>query len=309
VHPLDDHPSHPGSVRYFRNRKQINFRFDKTPEARDDGAVTSETEALAIQVPGTVERRGRMRALIEERAFARVAELSREFGVSAVTVRSDLDALEAEGGIRRIRGGAMPYDAARLRERPFEETAIEAAEAKARIAAAAVDLLEPGMSVLLDVGTTAAAVARELLRRDELRDLTVVTSGLSIALLLETAIPRLQVVVTGGTLRPLQHSLVAPLAGQVLARVHADVALIGCNGVDAEAGVTNINLPEAEVKAAMIGAAARAVVIADGSKIGRVHLGYVADAAAVDVLITDPTAPAQALAEVRALDGPRVVVA
>ena len=262
-----------------------------------------------LQPYGAVERRSRMRALIEARAFARVAELSREFGVSAVTVRGDLDALEAEGGVRRIRGGAMPCDAALLRERSFEEAAVEAAEAKARIAAAAADLLEPGMSVLLDVGTTAAAVARALLRRDELRDLTVITSGLSIALLLEAAIPRLQVVVTGGTLRPLQHSLVAPLAGYVLGHVHADLALIGCNGVDAEAGVTNINLPEAEVKAAMIGAAARTVVLADGSKIGRVHLGHVADTSAVDVLITDPTAPEPALAELRALDEPRVVLA
>ena len=250
-----------------------------------------------------------MRALIEERAFASVAELSAEFGVSAVTVRNDLDALEAEGGVRRIRGGAMPFDAARLRERPFEEAAVEAASAKARIAAAAADLLEPGMSVFLDVGTTAAAVARELLRRDGLRELTVITSGLSIALLLEAAVPRLQVVVTGGTLRPLQHSLVAPLADQVLRLLHADLALIGCNGVDAVAGVTNINLPEAEVKAAMIAAAARAVVIADGSKIGRVQLGHVADATAVDVLITDQSAPAAALAELRALDGPRIVLA
>jgi DeoR family transcriptional regulator, aga operon transcriptional repressor len=259
-----------------------------------------------VQHQGAAERRGRMRALIEEHAFARVAELSREFGVSAVTVRGDLDALEAEGGLRRIRGGAMPLDAARLRERSFEQAAVEAAEAKARIAAAAADLLEPGMSILLDVGTTAAAVARELLRRGEL---TVITSGLSIALLLEAAIPRLQVVVTGGTLRPLQHSLVAPLADQVLGRVNADLALIGCNGVDAEAGVTNINLPEAEVKAAMIAAAARTAVIADGSKIGRVQLGHVADVSAVSVLITDPTAPGAALAELRALEGPRIIVA
>jgi DeoR family transcriptional regulator, aga operon transcriptional repressor len=264
--------------------------------------------ASEIQQPGVAERRNRMRALIEERSFARVTELSQEFGVSAVTVRGDLDALEAAGGIRRIRGGAMPFDAARLGERSFEEAAVEAAEAKARIAAAAADLLEPGMSVLLDVGTTAAAVARELLRRGGLRDLTVITSGLSIALLLEAAIPRLQVVVTGGTLRPLQHSLVSPLADQVLGRVHADLALIGCNGVEAEAGVTNINLPEAEVKAAMIARAARTAVIADGSKIGRVHLVRVVDACAIDVLITDPTAPGTALAELRALDGPRIIV-
>jgi DeoR/GlpR family transcriptional regulator of sugar metabolism len=282
------------------------FAFDLTSQWRrhDDGVVTGE-----VQQPGAVERRDRMRALIEQRAFARVAELSQEFGVSAVTVRGDLDALEAEGGIRRIRGGAMPFDAAQLRERPFEQAAVDAAEAKARIAAAAVDLLEPGMSILLDVGTTAAAVARELLRRAELGELTVITSGLSIALLLEAAIPRLQVVVTGGTLRPLQHSLVAPLANEVLGRVNADVAVIGCNGVEAEAGVTNINLPEAEVKAAMIAAAARTVVIADGSKIGRVQLGHVADARAVNVLITDPTAPGAALAELNALEGPRIVVA
>ena len=274
--------------------------------------VTSELDpssAAAGAASGAVERRGRMRALIEERAFARVAELSRDFGVSAVTIRSDLDALEAEGGIRRIRGGAMPFDTARLRERSFEEAADEAAEAKARIAAAAADLLEPGMSVLLDVGTTAAAVARELLRRDGLQELTVITNGLSIALLLEAAIPRLQVIVTGGTLRPLQHSLVAPLADCVLHRVRADIALIGCNGVDAQAGVTNINLPEAEVKAAMIGAAARSAVIADGSKIGRVQLGHVADVTAVDTIITDPTAPAAALADLRALGGPRLIVA
>lgn len=266
-------------------------------------AVTADTPH-----PGAA-RRDQMRALIEQRAFARVADLSRELGVSAVTVRSDLDALEAQGAIRRIHGGAMPMDTARLRERPFEEAAAEAAAAKAAIASAAADLIKPGMSLLLDVGTTAAAVARELLRRDDLAGLTVITSSLSIALLLEAAIPRVQVIVTGGTLRPLQHSLVAPLAHLVLARVHADLALIGCTGIDAEAGVTNVNLPEAEVKAAMIAAATRAAVIADGSKVGRVHLGQVAGARDIDILITDPAAPQAALAELAALDGPRIIVA
>jgi DeoR family transcriptional regulator, aga operon transcriptional repressor len=288
----------------FAIEGKIAFDLTSRGCSADDEAVASE-----IQQPGAAERRDRMRALIEERAFAGVAELSREFGVSTVTIRGDLDALEAEGGIRRIRGGAMPFDATRLVERSFEEATVEAAEAKSRIATAAADLLEPGMSVLLDVGTTTAAVARELLRRDGLRDLTVITSGLSIALVLEAAIPRLQVIVTGGTLRPLQHSLVAPLADLVLGSVHADIALIGCNGVEAEAGVTNINLPEAAVKAAMIAAAARTVVIADGTKIGRVHLGRVTSASAVDVLITDPAAPSAALAELRALEGPRVIVA
>ncbi|MFT4082059.1 MAG: DeoR/GlpR family DNA-binding transcription regulator [Nocardioides sp.] len=259
---------------------------------------------------GARERRERMSALIEEQGFAGVAELSDAFGVSAVTVRADLDVLEDGGTVRRIRGGAMPTSPS-LFERSFEETAVEAATQKARIASAAVDLLEPGMSLLLDVGTTTAAIARELVRREELRDLTVITNGLSLALALEPAVPRLRVVVTGGTLRPLQHSLVAPLADVVLARVHADVAFIGCNGVDATGGITNLNLPEAEVKRAMIAAVHRVVVVADGSKIGRVRLGRVAAIDEVDDILTDDTALAEPLGRLRDLPDlqrPRVVV-
>jgi DeoR family transcriptional regulator of aga operon len=259
-------------------------------------------------VPGTDERRAQMRAFVERTGFARVVDLSTAFGVSTVTVRSDLDALAEQGALRRIRGGAIASEGAGLTERPFEEVQVEAVEQKARIAAAAVDLVEPGMSIILDVGTTAAAIAQELLRRQHLRDVTVVTNGLSIALSLEPAIPRLQVIVTGGALRPLQHSLVAPLATVVLQQVHADIAFIGCNGVDAVAGVTNVNLPEAEIKRAMIASAAEVVVVADGSKIGRARLGLIGTARDIDMLITDATAPAEALDELRSLDGPDVVV-
>ena len=250
-------------------------------------------------------RRAGMRSLIEESAFVRVAELSERFDVSAVTVRGDLEVLESEGAIRRVRGGAMP--AGRLSERPFELSQVDAADEKARIAAAAVRELEPGMSVLLDVGTTTAAIARALVADASVRDLTVITNGLTIALALEAALDRVDVVVTGGSLRQLQHSLVAPLADTVLSRVRADVAFIGCSGVDGRAGVTNINLPEAEVKRAMVAAASRVVVVADASKLGRVHLGRVAQADAVDLLITGDGATPTVLGELRAAGFPRIL--
>lgn len=233
----------------------------------------------------TDERRDRIRELVEERSFMRVVDLSEAFGVSTVTVRTDLAALENGGAVRRIRGGAMPAEG--LRERPFEEVQVDAAPQKKAIARAAVDQLTSGMSVLLDVGTSTAAIATELVRRTDLVDITVITNGLSIALALEPALPRLQVIVTGGTLRPLQHSLVPPLADTVLSRVRADLAFIGCNGIDVEAGITNINLPEAELKRAMIAAASRVVITADSSKLGRVHLGRVAALSQIDTLITD----------------------
>jgi len=265
--------------------------------------------AVAPEEPlGAADRRERIIAVLAARGFASVTDLSVEFAVSAVTVRGDLAALEAGGDVRRVRGGAMPAGASTLRELSFEQAQIEAAEEKRQIANAVVDRLEPGMSVLLDVGTTTAAVARELRRREDLGELTVITNGLSIALALEPAVPRIQVVVMGGSLRPLQHSLVAPLADTVLERVRADVAIIGCNGADASAGVTNINLPEAAIKRRMIAAATHTVVVADGSKMGRVHLGRVAAMSEVDLVVTGSSAPTAVLTELDA-SGTSVVVA
>jgi DeoR family transcriptional regulator of aga operon len=126
--------------------------------------------------------------------------------------------------------------------------------------------------------------------RDDLRDVTVVTNGLSIALALEPAIPRFTVVVTGGTLRPLQHSLVEPLASEVLERIRADVVFVGCTGVHPEAGVTNVNLPEATLKRRMLHAATRRVVVADSSKLGVVDLGRVAGTEEFDRLLTGAAA-------------------
>jgi DeoR family transcriptional regulator of aga operon len=244
-----------------------------------------ESEALPAAL-----RRSRMLDVIGDRGFVRVGELSDAFGVSDVTVRTDLDALEATGAIKRVHGGAVPRGAVAPRELSFEESLASSAEEKRAIALAAAGMIEPGMSVLLDVGTTTAAVARAIVARDELRDVTVITNGLTIALELEAAIGRIEVIVTGGTLRPLQHSLVAPLASVLLDHVNADLAFIGCNGVDARRGVTNVNLPEAELKSRMVASARRAVVVADGSKLGQVHLGTVAPLARFETVLTSASA-------------------
>lgn len=244
-------------------------------------------------------RREQIRRLIDERGFVRVGDLRRSFGVSGVTARSDLDALVAAGQARRVHGGAVPLHAPggprREREPSFEESLAASVVPKQQIGALAASLVASGQSVILDVGSTALAVARALVARTDLVDVVVITNGLSIALELEAAIPRFTVVVTGGALRPLQHSLVEPLAGTVLSQVHADLAFIGCNGVHPLRGVTNINLPEAGVKTLMLAAAERAVVIADSSKLGRSHLGQVGPLAAFDTLVTDAASAGNAL--------------
>ncbi|MEJ3403778.1 DeoR/GlpR family DNA-binding transcription regulator [Rathayibacter sp. YIM 133350] len=252
-------------------------------------------------LPATV-RRDRILAAISERGFVRVTDLADSFGVSGVTARADLDALVEAGAVRRVHGGAVPATTGATkphREPSFEEALAASVVPKQRIGELAASLVTSGQSVILDVGTTTLAVARALKARRDLADLVVVTNGLSIALELESAIPRFTVIVTGGALRPLQHSLVDPLADAVLGRVHADIAFIGCNGVDMVGGITNVNLPEAAVKERMLHAAERAVVVADSSKLGRIHLGRVAPLADVDTLVTDAEAPGAVIDELR----------
>ncbi len=230
------------------------------------------------------ERRDRLAALAIERGFVRVVDASAELGVSEVTVRSDLSALEADGVLSRVHGGAMPRSIPA--EASFEQALSRDAGVKKAIGTAAAALVESGMSVLLDVGTTSLAVAEALVARGDLRDVIVITNGLSIALALEKGMPALSVVVTGGTLRPLQHSLVNPGVTTALDDLHADLAFIGCNGVDTSAGVTNINLPEAEVKRQMLASASRSVIVADAGKLGQRHLGRIGRVDQFSLLIT-----------------------
>jgi len=257
---------------------------DKKTQVNDNGPMVSPTA-----LPAAV-RRERIVAIVEQQGFARVAELSDRFGTSEVTTRGDLDALARAQVVQRVHGGAIAAQRALSPEQPFEQTSLVAADQKKAIGFAAASLVQSGQAIVLDVGTTTAAIAGALVARTDLRDVIVITNALNIAFALEPAIPRFSVIVTGGTLRPLQHSLVDPLAGAVLEQIRADIAFIGCSGVDTLAGVTNVNLPEADVKRRMLAAAARSIVVADASKLGVSHHSRIAPLADIDCLITSSDA-------------------
>lgn len=236
-----------------------------------------------------------MLALIREREFIRVSDLSRTFGISEVTVRSDLDALANDGGLERVHGGAVLRSRRRSAEPSVEESESTSASEKAAIGRFAAAMVSSGETVILDVGSTVAAMARSMVVRDDLEDVVVLTNGLNVALELEKGVPTFSVVVTGGTLRPRQHSLVDPLSDAIISQMNVNTAFIGCNGVHPDEGITNINLPEAMVKRRMIRAAQRCVVVADGSKINNISVAKVTDLADVDMVVTGRSAPLEVI--------------
>lgn len=273
--------------------ERFTFGIDRYRNVTETQPIVNGIESES-SVPADV-RRLRMLDVVRDRDYVKVAELADQFSISEVTVRSDLEALASRGDVRRIRGGAIATSVPR-RERAFEESEAEYAGEKLAIGRAAAGLVRSGDTVILDVGTTTAAIGRAMAANPELRDVVVFTNSLTIAVQLEPVIPRFTVVVTGGTLRPLQHSLVDPLGDGVLDRIRADMVFIGCNGVDPVAGVTNINLPEAEMKRRMMASARRRIVVADGSKVGHVELARLCPVTDVDLLMTGASADASIVA-------------
>jgi DeoR family transcriptional regulator of aga operon len=278
-------------------RKPDSLRSVTTPTPTPPAAPlrAGEPGSDVLGVPAEIRQR-HMADLVEAAGFTRVTELAEHFAVSTVTVRSDLAALEAFGRLRRVRGGAVPVSLG-VAEKPLELTAAEQAAEKVSIGTRAASLVSTGDVVILDVGSTTTAIAEALMARRDLRDVTVVTNALNVALRLEQAADRISVIVSGGTVRPLQHSLVNPYATLLLEQLTAHIAFIGCNGIDATGGVTNRNVAEAEIKRAMVRASRRTVVVADGTKLGEVEVARVCPVDDVDLLVTDDSADPDVLAE------------
>lgn len=228
------------------------------------------------------ERRNHILGLVQNNGRVLVADVSRKLGISQITIRKDLDHLQAKGLIQRTHGGALPVQTGALSDPSLQEKQKQHLQEKQRIAAAAVRLVQEGQCVMLDSGTTTTAIAQALKRFSQL---TVITNAMNIAA--ELAGTNFEVILTGGTLRKNSFSLVGPLAEDVLEEMHADILFLGVDGFDVELGVTTPNLLESRVNRAMVKAARRVVAVCDSTKFDRRSLSRIVAPSAIHQVITD----------------------
>ncbi|MEO3762350.1 DeoR/GlpR family DNA-binding transcription regulator [Streptomyces sp. B8F3] len=238
---------------------------------------------------GTRERHEALLRLLRE-GTTQVEELAAALAVSPSTVRRDLGRLTEGGRVTRTYGGAVVPEA--FPERPVGESALVRLHAKAAIAESALALVPQSGAVFVDAGTTCAALARQLLDADaHAGGSVVVTRGLETAQLLAGA-PDIDVVMLGGSVRPLSHGLVGPLTDLALDRLSFSVAFLGADAVDPERGIGEPTLEETAVKERVAARAHRVVVLADATKLAvddapawtRLPRGW--------TLVTDAEAPA-----------------
>lgn len=232
-----------------------------------------------------------------------VTRVAIELDVTPETVRRDLSALERRGLVRRVHGGAIPIERLGVEPALADREGQLIAEKK-RIGAAALAELPDGGSILLDGGTTTAALAAQLPTD---RELTVVTHALPVASIVASR-PNITLHLVGGTVRGRTLAAVGEWALRDLREIQTEVAFVGTNGLTPEHGITTPDMAEANVKRAVVNAGRRIVVLTDHTKVGRVDLFKVAPLREVDVVITDDGLDPD-LADQLGAAGPTVVTA
>lgn len=263
---------------------------------------------MALEIDGAVrrsakERRHEIARLARTSGLASVDDLSERLGVTASTIRRDLARLTADGQLARTYGGVISLAHP---EAPLKQRLAEAYGPKHDIARWAAAQVTPGEVILLDAGSTASALADELVRLAP-SELTVITAGLGAmtSLAEETGF---DVIALGGRLRPLSNAFVGPLAEHAVSRMTFDRAFMGADGVDAELGICEAVLEQTRLKEAAMARAEKVYVLAHGAKLGARPFHAWAALPAGCTLVTDESAPP---AQVRLFEaaGVEVVIA
>jgi DeoR/GlpR family transcriptional regulator of sugar metabolism len=231
------------------------------------------------------ERRRVILATLHSGGSVRVSDLAAELSVSEMTVRRDLDALDAQALLRKVHGGAVtrhnrgeePWSSEKARQQQAEKFAI------ARATAA---LVADGMTIAIGAGTTTTELARRLRERSSI---TVVTNSVSVfdVLTAPDAHTDGPVVYLSGGIRTPSDALVGPIADTAISCFRVDATFLGVHGFDVDAGLTSPNIAEAQTNRALIKIAAELVVLADHTKCGEVGTNVFARLRQVDTLIVD----------------------
>ncbi|NOY98119.1 MAG: DeoR/GlpR transcriptional regulator [Chloroflexi bacterium] len=246
----------------------------------------------------SVERHNKIVEIVLENGRMSIADICKMFQVSEMTARRDLNALDRQGLLRRIHGGAIA-NLGRSYEPSFQTRTFKNQSKKMAIGLKAAELIYDGDSVALDVGTTTLEIVAGLRGK---RNLTIITSCLQIAtrvvdqLSLDTDV---RLVLTGGIIRPRELSMIGPIPEHVYQDLHVDKAFIGIGGISLEDGLTEYNIEDTQIKRMLIRSAHEKIVVADGSKFGMTTFASVAPLTAVDKIVTDNSAPAEIVEQIR----------
>ncbi len=245
-----------------------------------------------METLNTIERQQEIVRLTQVQGKVSVIELSQRFGVSEVTIRSDLATLDSKRLVVRSRGGAMVNDDL-SRELSFKEKRQKNSELKQRLGKAVAALIANDERIILDSGTTTEEVAANL---SEHKNLIVMTNGLNIASEL-AGFDSVEVMMTGGLLRKKSMSFYGAQAEQALRHLQFDKVVLGADGFDLRTGLSTHFEAEASLNRLMCDVAREVIVVTDSSKFARRCFHLICSVNQVHTLVTDAGIPTDMIEE------------
>lgn len=250
-----------------------------------------------------VERRGQLLEAVRQRGVVTIQELADALHVSAMTVRRDLDELQAKGLVRRTHGGAVLHPGATV-DPTFAQRSQTQAAVKQAIAAFAAGLIQPHDRLLLDSGSTIAALAEAM---HHLHEAHVITHSLPVLHTL-SRVTGMTLTATGGTYEPALEAFVGPGAEQTLADVRVDKAFLSATSVGLDDGFSNSHRQGLVIQREMLRVAREVYLLVDSSKFQRQPFWLVAPLRAVTAIVTDRSIPPTQVERLTAA-GIRVLIA
>ena len=231
------------------------------------------------------DRRKKILEILNQEGRVKVAELSKYFGISEVTIRNDLTELESAGLLERLHGGAIStykayykmsfYDRMRTNEEEKRKIAIEVAT-----------LISDGDTLMVNSGTTTLFAVQEL---KNIKDLTIVTNSISIAQEIGHY-KNLHIILLGGNYNPQYQFSYGDDTINQLKRYKADKLILSADGVSLDGGISTYHHFEAEVNKQMISRVNKTIIVADYTKIGRTSFAYIDSLESLDFLVTNKKA-------------------
>jgi DeoR family transcriptional regulator, fructose operon transcriptional repressor len=229
--------------------------------------------------------------ILKKNKSLKVSLVRKMFNVSTETVRRDLEYLENEGFLRRVRGGAV-LDEINSKEMNFTVRETKNIDEKREIAEIAVRYVSEGQSIALDVSTTNTEFARIL--KQKFQKLTILTNSLIIANELAEN-PYFNIIMPGGILRNEEKCIVGHFAEEFFKGFHIDQFFMSISGISLTAGLTDYGIGEFQVKMKMLENSRNCTVLADSSKFDVASLLRVCSFDRIDRIITDSKLPDKVL--------------
>lgn len=229
------------------------------------------------------ERRQSLSELLRKQPGLRVPELAKALGTSQGTVRNDLNALERQGRLTRVHGGAVLNEQPKFPSSSFNIRYHNEAAAKMKLARQAALLVNDGDSIFLDASTTVYYLARQLSEKQRLR---VVTNGIDVARLMAEN-PNNMVILLGGTIGSDGSSVTGLLSEQALQELHMQKAFVSCSGFSVERGLTEVHLAGAQLKRKALASAQQVLALLSSVKLGKEDLTSFASIDQINHLFID----------------------